>query len=220
VEKTYLFDTTEGKKTLAELFAGRSQLFVKHFMLGPEWQEGCVGCSFEVDHIEGALIHLAHHDVTCMAISRAPLHEINAFKKRVGWRFTWVSSSGSDFNSDYYVSFTREGLAKGKTYYNYRLRETQDEGEASGFTAFYKDEAGTVYRTFSSYGRGAEELLGTYIVLAMTPKGRNETGLNHNLTDWVRHHAKYVSGGFVDRTGRYVAPQDSACCHDAQEDHS
>jgi predicted dithiol-disulfide oxidoreductase (DUF899 family) len=138
----------------------------------------------------------------------------------MGWRFTWVSSYGSDFNSDYHVSFTKEDLAKGKTYYNYRERETQDEGEASGFTAFYKDEAGNVYRTFSSFGRGAEELLGTYIVLDMMPKGRNETGPNHNLTDWVRHHDKYDAGGFVDSTGRYVAPQDSANCHEAKEDCS
>jgi predicted dithiol-disulfide oxidoreductase (DUF899 family) len=114
----------------------------------------------------------------------------------------------------------KEDLAKGKTYYNYRVRETQDEGEASGFTAFYKDEAGNVYRTFSSYGRGAEELLGTYIVLDMMPKGRNETGPNHNLTDWVRHHDRYDADGFVDRTGRYVALQDSPCCHEAKEDRS
>lgn len=217
VEKTYLFDTANGKKTLAELFAGRSQLVVKHFMFGPGWQEGCVGCSFEVDHIEGALVHLEHHDVTFVAVSRAPLHEIDAFKKRMSWCCTWVSSSSSDFNSDYHVSFTKEDLAKGPTYYNYRLRAEQREGEESGFSVFYKDEAGNIYRTFSSYARGAEELLGTYMMLDLTPKGRNETGPNHNLTDWVRHHDKYDAGGFVDRTGSDVAPQDSACCHDAKE---
>jgi len=220
VEKNYFFDTAHGKQTLADLFAGRSQLVGKHFMFGPGWQEGCVGCSFEVDHIEGALVHLEHHDVTFVAISRAPLPEIEAFKKRMGWRFTWVSSYGSDFNSDFHVSFTKDDLAKGKTYYNYRVREEQSEGEASGITVFYKDEAGNIYRTFSSYARGAEELLGTYMMLDFTPKGRNETGPNHNLTDWVRHHDKYDAGGFVDPTGRYVAPQDSACCHDAKEDHS
>src|SRR5215813_2619249 len=220
IEKQYVFESPRGKETLADLFDGRSQLVVKHFMLGPGWQEGCVGCSFEADHIEGALIHLEHHDVTFVAISRAPLNEIDAFKQRMGWRFTWVSSYGSDFNSDYHVSFTKEDLAKGQTYYNYRVRETQEEGEASGFTVFYQDDAGHVYRTFSSYGRGAEELLGTYIVLDLTPKGRNETGPNHNLTDWVRHHDKYEAGGFVDRTGRYVAPQDSACCHEAKEERS
>lgn len=217
VEKPYLFDSANGKKTLADLFAGRSQLLVKHFMFGPGWQEGCVGCSFEVDHIEGALVHLEHHDMTFVAISRAPLHELEAFKKRMEWRFTWVSSYGTDFNSDYHVSFTKDDLAKGPTYYNYRLRENQSEGEESGFSVFYKDDAGNIYRTFSSYARGAEELLGTYMMLDLTPKGRNETGPNHNLTDWVRHHDKYDAGGFVDRTGRYVAPQDSACCHGAEE---
>ena len=220
IEKNYIFDTSNGKQALTDLFAGRSQLVVKHFMLGPGWKEGCVGCSFEVDHIEGALVHLEHHDVTFVAISRAPLPEIEAFKKRMGWRFTWVSSYGSDFNSDFHVSFTRDDLVKGPTYYNYRVREAQDEGEASGFTVFYKDEAGNIYRTFSSYARGAEELLGTYMMLDLTPKGRNETGPNHNLTDWVRHHDKYDAGGFVDRTGRYVAPQDSACCHEAKENRS
>jgi len=220
IEKNYNFDTSNGKQALTDLFAGRSQLVVKHFMLGPGWKEGCVGCSFEVDHIERALVHLEHHDVTFVAISRAPLPEIEAFKKRMGWRFTWVSSYGSDFNSDFHVSFTRDDLVKGPTYYNYRVREAQDEGEASGFTVFYKDEAGSIYRTFSSYARGAEELLGTYMMLDLTPKGRNETGPNHNLTDWVRHHDKYDAGGFVDRTGRYVAPQDSACCHEAKENRS
>jgi predicted dithiol-disulfide oxidoreductase (DUF899 family) len=220
IEKNYLFDASNGKQALTDLFAGRSQLVVKHFMLGPGWKEGCVGCSFEVDHIEGALVHLEHHDVTYVAVSRAPLPEIEAFKKRMGWRFTWVSSYGSDFNSDFHVSFTQDDLAKGPTYYNYRVREAQDEGEASGFTVFYKNEAGNIYRTFSSYARGAEELLGTYMMLDLTPKGRNETGPNHNLTDWVRHHDKYDAGGFVDRTGRYVAPQDSACCHEAKENRS
>ena len=119
VEKNYVFDGPTGKETLADLFDGRSQLFVKHFMLGPGWKEGCVGCSFEVDHIEGALVHLEHHDVTYVAISRVPLAEIEAFKKRMGWRFKWVSSYGSDFNYDYHVSFTKEDIAKGKVYYNY-----------------------------------------------------------------------------------------------------
>jgi len=120
VEKEYVFDAPEGKVTLADLFDGRSQLVVKHFMLGPEWKEGCVGCSFEVDHIEGALVHLEHHDVTYVVISRASLAAIEAFKKRMGWRFKWVSSAGNDFNYDYHVSFTNEQLATGQVYYNYR----------------------------------------------------------------------------------------------------
>ncbi|MGQ0657889.1 MAG: DUF899 domain-containing protein [Chromatiales bacterium] len=190
VEKSYLFDGPDGKETLADLFDGRSQLVVKHFMLGPGWKEGCVGCSFEVDHIEGALVHLEHHDVTYVAISRAPLAEIEAFKKRMGWHFKWVSSCGSDFNYDFHVSFRQDEIAKGQVYYNYDIREFQSE-EMSGLSVFYKDATGDIVHTYSAYGRGAEEVLGTYIILDLTPKGRNETGPNHDLTDWVRHHDKY-----------------------------
>jgi predicted dithiol-disulfide oxidoreductase (DUF899 family) len=190
VEKEYLFDTPDGRKTLAELFDGRSQLVVDHFMLGPGWKEGCVGCSFGADHIEGALVHLEHRDVTYVAISRAPLSEIEAFKKRMGWRFKWVSSYGSEFNYDYHVSFTQDEIAKGKVYYNYDEREFESE-EMSGISVFYKDAVGAIFHTYSSYGRGAEELLGTYIILDLTPKGRNETGPHHNLMDWVRRHDEY-----------------------------
>lgn len=190
VEKKYVFDGPNGKETLAELFGGRSQLVVKHFMFGPEWQEGCVGCSFEVDHIEGALVHLEHHDVTYVAVSRAPLEKIEEFKQRMGWRFKWVSSYGSDFNFDYHVSFTNEELAQGKVDYNYRATDTSID-ELSGISVFYKDEAGDIFHTYSTYARGAEELLSTYIVLDLTPKGRNESGPNHDLTEWVRHHDKY-----------------------------
>src|SRR6266487_403721 len=119
IDKSYIFDGPEGKETLADLFNGRSQLIIKHFMLGPGWQEGCVGCSFHADHIDGALMHLVHHDVTLLAVSRAPLAEIGAFKNRMGWRFKWVSSHGSDFNYDFHVSFTTEQIAQGRTYYNY-----------------------------------------------------------------------------------------------------
>jgi len=219
IEKHYIFDTPNGKQTLADLFAGGSQLIVKHFMLAPGWQEGCVGCSFEADHFDGALVHLEHHDVAFVAISRAPLEEIAAFKKRMGWRFPWVSSYGSEFNSDFQVSFTKDDLAKGPTYYNYRVRERQEEGEGPGFTVFYKDEAGNIYRTFSCYARGVEEFMGTYRMLDLTPTGRNETGPIYAFPDWVRHHDKYEAGGFVDGTGRDVAPQDSACCHQAKGDH-
>jgi predicted dithiol-disulfide oxidoreductase (DUF899 family) len=207
IEKDYVFEGPDGKETLADLFGGRSQLFVKHFMFGPEWEEGCVGCSFEVDHIEGALVHLDHHDVTYVAISRAPLARMEAFKKRMGWRFKWVSSYGSDFNFDYHVSFTKEDLARGKVDYNYRLIDTSID-ELSGISVFYKDEAGEIFHTYSTYARGAEELLSTYIVLDLTPKGRNETGPSHDLTDWVRHHDKYDEGGFVDPTGRFVPTKD------------
>ena len=204
VEKDYVFEGPDGKETLAELFGGRSQLFVKHFMLGPEWEEGCVGCSFEVDHIEGALVHLEHHDVTYVVISRAPLAKIEAFKQRMGWRFKWVSSFGSDFNFDYHVSFTKEELARGKVEYNYRLIDASID-ELSGISVFYKNETGEIFHTYSSYARGGEELLGTYMVLDLTPKGRNETGPSHDLTDWVRHHDRYDDG--VPATA-----SDSSCC--------
>jgi predicted dithiol-disulfide oxidoreductase (DUF899 family) len=219
IEKPYVFDAPEGKATLSDLFDGRSQLIVKHFMFGPGWQEGCVGCSFEVDHIEGALVHLRNHDVTYVAVSRAPLAEIEAFKKRMGWRFKWVSSFGSDFNYDFHVSFTKDDMMKGEVYYNYETSKFQSE-ELSGRSVFYKDAAGDIFHTYSAYGRGTEELLGTYVCLDLTPKGRNETGPNHNLTDWVRHHDRYGSGGFVDSTGRYRAPEGSDTCCGSEAEHS
>jgi predicted dithiol-disulfide oxidoreductase (DUF899 family) len=208
IDKPYVFEGPNGKETLADLFGGRSQLIVKHFMLGPGWKEGCVGCSFHSDHIDGAVPHLAQHDVTLLAVSRAPFAEIEAFKRRMGWRFKWVSSYGSDFNYDFHVSFTQDELAKGEVYYNYELRKLQSE-EMSGVSVFYKDVAGDIFHTFSSYARGGDILLGTYNYLDLTPKGRNETGPNYNLTDWVRHHDRYGADGFVDPTGRYQSPQGS-----------
>ena len=190
VENPYVFDGPDGKETLAELFGGRSQLIVKHFMLGLGWSEGCVGCSFELDHIDGILVHLEHRDVSYVAVSRAPLPEIEAFKQRMGWHIKWVSSADSDFNYDFHVSFKPEEIAKGEGYYNYQMRKIGID-ELSGRSAFYKDINGDVFHTYSSYGRGGEDLLGTYRLLDLVPKGRNETGPNHNLTDWVRHHDRY-----------------------------
>jgi predicted dithiol-disulfide oxidoreductase (DUF899 family) len=218
VEKSYVFDGPDGKETLTDLFDGRSQLIVKHFMLGTGWKEGCVGCSFEVDHVEGALVHLEHHDVTYVAVSHAPLPEIEAFKRRMGWRFKWVSSYGSDFNYDFHVSFAQDEIAKGEAYYNYEMRKIGID-ELSGRSVFYKDENSSIFHTYSSYARGGDILLGTYNLLDLTPKGRNETGPNHDMTDWVRHHDRYDDGGFVDPTGRYVAPKESASCHGSEEDH-
>jgi predicted dithiol-disulfide oxidoreductase (DUF899 family) len=213
IETPYVFDGPRGKQTLAELFDGRSQLVVKHFMLGPGWKEGCVGCSFASDHIDGSLVHLEHHDVSFAAVSRAPLAEIEAFKQRMGWRFHWISSHASTFNYDFHVSFTPAELAAGSAYYNYAMREVGSE-EMSGTSVFFRDAAGDIFHTYSTYARGAEMLLGTYSVLDLTPKGRNETGPYHNLGDWVRHHDRYDGGGFVDPTGRYVAPADAddCCC--------
>jgi predicted dithiol-disulfide oxidoreductase (DUF899 family) len=190
VEKPYVFDGPDGKATLADLFGGRSQLIVKHFMLGPGWKEGCIGCSFGADHVDGALPHLEHRDVTYVAVSRAPLSEIEAFKERMGWRFRWVSSYGSDFNYDYHVSFTPEAVAGDTLYYNYAMQKLQGE-EHPGISVFYKDEQGQVFHTYSTYARGTDLLLGTYNLLDLTPKGRDETGPRHNLTDWVRHHDRY-----------------------------
>ena len=187
VEKEYVFDTPDGKKSLADLFDGRSQLIIYHFMLGPEWEEGCVGCSFLSDHMTGILTHLEHHDVSYVTVSRAPLAKIEAFRKRMGWTFPWVSSSGSDFNFDYHVSFTPEQLASKNAFYNFT---EQDVGvdELHGHSVFYKDDDGDVYHTYSCYGRGDERFVNAYAHLDVTPKGRNE---DHNLTDWVRHHDRY-----------------------------
>ena len=219
VEKNYAFDGPNGKETLADLFDGRSQLIVYHFMFGSGWKEGCVGCSFLADNIDGALVHLEHHDVTYVAVSRAPFPEIEAYKRRMGWRFKWVSSYGNDFNYDYHVSFAKDDLAKGKVFYNYAMQDLQSE-EMSGRSVFYTDANGDIFHTYSSYARGGDMFLSTYAFLDITPKGRNETGPNHDLSDWVRHHDRYGHGGFVDPTGRYVAPEDSNSCCDTEGSHS
>ena len=189
LEKNYVFDAPEGKRTLAELFEGRHQLFVQHFMLAPGWEEGCKSCSFMADHIDGANVHLAHRDLTLLVVSRAPLAEIERFRKRMGWQFKWVSSYGSDFNRDFAVSFTPEELAKGEVYYNYGMQAFPQE-EAPGISVFYKDEAGDVFHTYSTYGRGVELMMGAYSFLDIAPKGRDEDGLSDTM-EWVRHHDRY-----------------------------
>jgi len=189
VEKPYVFDAPEGSVTLADLFDGRSQLLVKHFMFGPDWQQGCVGCSFGADHVDGPSVHLEHHDVSYVAVSRAPLPKIEAFKRRMGWRFKWVSSYRNDFNYDYNVSFKPENTSSGQVFYNYEWIGSQGD-EMPGMSVFYQDAAGNVFHTYSRYGRGGEEALGTYSFLDITPNGRSET-INGNLTDWVRHHDRY-----------------------------
>jgi predicted dithiol-disulfide oxidoreductase (DUF899 family) len=155
VEKQYEFDAPQGKVTLADLFDGRSQLVIYHFMFGPDWKEGCPSCSFVSDHIDGTLAHLAARDVTIVIVSRAPLGKIEAFKKRMGWRFKWVSSYGSDFNPDFRVSFTKDEMAQGKVNYNYTTQEFPSE-EAPGVSVFYKDPGGDLFHTYSTYGRGVE----------------------------------------------------------------
>jgi predicted dithiol-disulfide oxidoreductase (DUF899 family) len=217
VEKQYVFEGPNGKETLADLFGKHSQLIVYHFMFGPGWKEGCPSCSYLADHYDGAAIHLANRDVTLAVVSRATLAEIETFKKRMGWQFKWVSSFGSDFNYDYHVSFTKDEKANGKVLYNYELGEFPSE-EAPGASVFYKDEAGEIFHTYSSYARGLDILVGTYNFLDLAPKGRDEDGLAHSMA-WVRHHDRYSDGYFVDSTQLYSPPKssDAGCC--AGEDH-
>jgi predicted dithiol-disulfide oxidoreductase (DUF899 family) len=189
VDKTYVFEGPDGKETLSDLFAGRSQLIVKHFMLGPGWQEGCVGCSFGADQMQGSLIHLINHDVMYVAISRAPYAEIAPFHKRMGWPFKWVSSHGNDFNFDYNVSFTEADRARGKVVYNYQEQPYVSD-EMPGCSVFAKDDAGRIFHTYSVFARGTEDVGTVYGFLDITPKGRNEPP-GGNLTAWVRHHDKY-----------------------------
>jgi predicted dithiol-disulfide oxidoreductase (DUF899 family) len=192
VEKTYVFDGPNGKVTLAELFDGNSQLIVQHFMFGPDWAEGCPGCSFKSDHIDAARVHLEHHDVSLVSVSRAPIEKIEAYRKRMGWTFVWVSSFNSDFNFDYNVSFRPGEPAT----YNYGGPVYQGD-EGSGDSVFYKDEAGDIYHTYSTFARGDEMLVGAYNYLDLTPKGRNETGPGFNLGDWVKRHDEYESAAPV-----------------------
>jgi predicted dithiol-disulfide oxidoreductase (DUF899 family) len=195
VEKNYLFDGPAGKETLADLFDGRNQLIAYHFMFGPGWKEGCPSCSFLSDQIDGSVVHLAHRNVTLLAVSRAPLSEIDAFKKRMGWRFKWVSSYGNDFNRDYNVSFTSDEMASGKVYYNYQQREFPSE-EAPGVSVFYKGASGNIFHTYSAYARGLDILVGPYNYLDLAPKGRDEDELPWTMA-WVRHHDKYADDGLV-----------------------
>ncbi len=212
IEKHYVFDGPSEKVTLAQLFNGRSQLFIKHFMMGPGQTRQCVGCSFEVDHVEGILVHLENHGVSYVAVARAPIEEIEAVRKRMGWRFPWVSSYHSDFNYDFNVSFTPEQIAAGRAYYNFRQADPGLE-DLSGDSVFFKDDAGRIFHTYSTYGRGGEQFLGAYGYLDVTPKGRNENGPYHSLGDWVRPKNMYGKGGMVEGTGRYHAPGCACAVH-------
>jgi predicted dithiol-disulfide oxidoreductase (DUF899 family) len=186
IDKDYVFDTLDGPRSLADLFDGRSQLLVQHFMLAPGWQQGCKSCSFMADHTDGMNMHLAHHDVTMLAVSRAPLAEIERYRTRMGWQFRWVSSFGNDFNYDFRVSFTPEQVATGKIDYNFGESDDAEE-ELPGISAFYKNEAGEIFRTYSTYFRGVEVMMGTYNMLDLAPKGRNKNG----GMSWVRRHDQY-----------------------------
>jgi predicted dithiol-disulfide oxidoreductase (DUF899 family) len=188
IDKNYIFETAAGLRTLADLFDGRSQLIVYHFMLGPDWEAGCTGCSFLADHLDGTLPHLNHHDVTLTAISRAPLVEIERYKTRMGWHFPWASSNDSEFNYDFHVSFTPAQLAGDTIEYNFtRIPVDQGNDELHALSSFYKDEEGAVFHTYSSYARGHEEVIGTLMILDRAPKGRNEDA----TMSFLRRHDEY-----------------------------
>jgi len=188
VSKQYVFDGPDGKQTLAELFDGRSQLVVYHFMFGPQWEAGCPHCSHWADSFNGIIVHLNHRDVSMVAVSRAPYSNLAAYKKRMGWTFKWISSSGTDFNFDYRVSFTREEIAGKKTFYNYAIQE-QDSPEREGVSVFFKDTAGRMFHTYSTYARGIDLLSVDYNYLDLVPKGRDENGRG---PFWVRRHDEYA----------------------------
>ena len=216
VDKEYTFDGPNGELTLADLFDGRSQLFIKHFMFGPGQTTQCVGCSLEVDHIEGILLHLQNHDVSYVAVARAPIDEIEVMRKRMGWKFPFVSSYHSEFNYDFNVSFSREDIATGQALYNFgRLPEWAAEIEdLSGDSVFYKDDDDQIFHTYSTFGRGGEEFLGIYRFFDATPKGREENGPYHSLTDWARPRNMYGKGGEVEANGRFHQP---ACACQSHE---
>lgn len=191
VDKTYVFDGPSGQRTLADLFEGRGQLIVQHFMLGPGWNQGCAGCSFMADHSDGMNVHLENRDATLVAVSRAPLAEIERFRARMGWKFRWVSSAGSNFNYDFAVSFSEAQQAAGKAEYNYRPIDANSE-ELPGISVFYKNDAGDIFHTYSTYGRGVEVMMGTYNMLDLLPNGRGEN-LSGPKMNWVRLHDSYES---------------------------
>jgi predicted dithiol-disulfide oxidoreductase (DUF899 family) len=196
VEKNYVFDGPDGKETLADLFDGRSQLIVYHFMFDPEWSEGCKSCSFFADQYNPAIIHLRQRDVSMVAVSRAPLEKLLSFRKRMGWTFKWVSSYGNDFNRDFHVTFTAVELASGAVNYNYDFKPFP-VAEAPGISVFFKDNKGNIFHTYSTYARGLDIFLTAYNLLDIVPKGRDEDGLSYSM-EWIRHHDRYGDDTFVD----------------------
>jgi predicted dithiol-disulfide oxidoreductase (DUF899 family) len=189
IERDYRFEGPEGRRSLADLFDGRSQLIVYHFMLGPDWESGCKSCSFWADNFNGIDVHLAHRDVTLAAVSRAPYPKIATFKKRMGWSFAWYSSFGDDFNYDFQVSFHPADLKSGEVEYNFEKRKLSMD-ETPGISVFARNEAGEVFHTYSCYARGLDMVNGAYHFLDLTPKGRDEDGLPFSMS-WVRHHDRY-----------------------------
>lgn len=209
VEKRYEFDGPNGKLSLSDLFAGRSQLFVKHHMLGPGQQHHCVGCALEVDHLQGILAHLQNHDLSYVSIARAPIAEIEVLRQRMGWQFPFVSSYHSDFNYDFNVSYRPEDVAAKRAMYNFRETTTEME-DLSGDSVFYKDENGDIFHTYSAFGRGGERFLGIYAFFDVSPNGRAEYGPYHSLGDWARLHDSYGRSTVVEPGGRQRA-DDCGC---------
>ena len=195
VEKEYLFDGREGKVSLADLFEGRHQLLVYHFMFAPEWSQGCKSCSLLADHYDPAIIHLNHRDVSMTTVSRAPITKLQAFRERMGWGFNWVSSEGNDFNRDYGVYFTDEERNSGLAVYNY-VSEPYPISDLPGLSVFYRDDNGDIFHTYSTYARGLDMFIGTYNFLDLVPKGRDEDDFPG--MGWVRHHDRYEDTTFVD----------------------
>jgi predicted dithiol-disulfide oxidoreductase (DUF899 family) len=218
VEKKYVFDGPTGKITLADLFDKRGQLIVYHFMFGPGWKEGCPSCSMIADQFDALTAHLANRGTTLVAVSHAPIADIEAFKQRLGWQFKWVSSFNNDFNRDYHVSFTKDEMAAGKVNYNYEDTKFPAE-EAPGASVFTTDDAGNIFHSYSTFGRGLDSLLGVYNFLDLVPKGRDEQGLSFPMA-WVRHHDRYEQSYFADTTSTNSAlkKSDSSCC--SGEHHS
>ena len=187
VEKSYQFETDDGRQPLSQLFGDCRQLIIYHFMFGPGWEEGCVGCSFVSDHFDGANKHLANHDVSLVVCSRAPRDEFQPFRKRMGWKFPWVSSAGSDFSFDFGAAFTPDEIEAETAFYNYRTTGKVIE-DMQGLSVFFKEDDGSIFHTYSTYARGLDLLLGAHNLLDLTPKGRNEK----SVMDWVRHHDRYA----------------------------
>jgi predicted dithiol-disulfide oxidoreductase (DUF899 family) len=196
VEKSYSFDGPAGRETLSDLFAGRSQLIVYHFMFGPDWSAGCPSCSFWADNFNGAIVHLAQRDVTMVAVSRAPYQKLAAYAKRLGWSFKWVSSGGGDFNFDFQASFTAQEINKKDAFYNFTRQDT-GSSEREGISVFYRDTDGRIFHTYSTYARGIDAVNGTYQLLDLVPKGRDEGGRSQF---WVRRHDEYATGTPTDKT--------------------
>lgn len=189
VEKSYRFEGPDGTVSLEDLFGGRSQLIVYHFMYAPDWQEGCTSCSFWADSFDGIGVHLRHRDVALAAVSRAPFATIDAYRKRMGWSFPWVSCQGGDFSADHHVSFTPDELARGEGYYNYGVCPI-DSSDYPGISVFYQSDQGQVFHTYSCYGRGIDMVNGAYQLLDLAPKGRDEAGLDFSMA-WLRRHDQY-----------------------------